>query len=252
MKRSITGFGNMNNATLQIPVVSVSPSQPLTLHNMEAEFDPLCPHPHTHLHVKGEVMVKENFTLTEDMKFGEAHAIAILAYSIMFVVGLTTNTISLVRMMQVRISVTRMTVMVTMVTQERIQRKDRSKMTLLLIHLSVADLTVSKYDLQYVQSAGVKRTPLRINYGWKGVIRLLLYKNLILPSSQSKSPLFVDKKFDGIIHGARPLSAVWDELIKFQEQTINIKGINVWFIVCTAFDKRYIRPVHHTYSRLLL
>ena len=47
-------------------------------------------------------MVKENFTLTEDMKFGEAHAIAILAYSIMFVVGLTTNTISLVRMMQVR------------------------------------------------------------------------------------------------------------------------------------------------------
>ena len=47
-------------------------------------------------------MVKENFTLTEDMKFGEAHAIAILAYSIMFVVGLTTNTISLVRMLQVR------------------------------------------------------------------------------------------------------------------------------------------------------
>ena len=93
-------------------------------------------------------MVKEKFTLTEDMKFGEAHAIAILAYSIMFVVGLTTNTISLVRMLQVRISVTRM--IVTMVTQERIQRKDRSKMTLLLIHLSVADLTVRKYDLQYM------------------------------------------------------------------------------------------------------
>ena len=110
---------------------------------MEAEFDPLYPHTK---HCKGVKMVKENFTLTEDMKFGEAHAIAILAYSIMFVVGLTTNTISLVRMLQVRISVTRMTVMVTMVTQERIQRKDRSKMTLLLIHLSVADLTVSKYD----------------------------------------------------------------------------------------------------------
>ena len=57
-------------------------------------------------------MVKENFTLTEDMKFGQAHALAILAYSIMFVVGLTTNTVSLVRMMQVRISVRRMTVMV--------------------------------------------------------------------------------------------------------------------------------------------
>ena len=150
MKRSITGFGNMNNATLQIPVVSVSLSQPLlTLHNMEAEFDPLCPHPQTHLHVKGEVMVKENFTLTEDMKFGEAHAIAILAYSIMFMVGLTTNTISLVRMLQVRILVTRMTVMMVML-QERIQRKDRSRMTLLLIHLSVADLTVRKYDLQYM------------------------------------------------------------------------------------------------------
>ena len=95
-------------------------------------------------------MVKENFTLTEDMKFGQAHALAILAYSIMFVVGLTTNTISLVRMLQVRISVTRWTVMVTMVTQERIQCRDRSKMTLLLIHLSVADLTVRKYDLQYM------------------------------------------------------------------------------------------------------
>ena len=127
--------------------------------NMEAEFDPL--YPHTHLLYKGEVMVKENFTLTEDMKFGEAHAIAILAYSIMFVVGLTTNTISLVRMMQVRISVTRMTVMVTVTTQERIQRKDRSKMTLLLIHLSVADLTVSKYD-KCKCNWGVKRTLLRM------------------------------------------------------------------------------------------
>ena len=84
------------------------------------------------------------------------------------------------------------------------------------------------------------------------IIIVLNFKNL--PASQSKSPLFVDKKFDDIIHGTRPLSAVWDELIKFQEQTINIKGINVWFIVCTRepFDKRYIRPVHHTYSRLLL
>ena len=87
-------------------------------------------------------MVKENFTLTEDMKFGQAHALTILAYSIMFVVGLATNTISLVRMLQVRILVTRWTV--TMALQERIQRKDRSRMTLLLIHLCVADLTVRK------------------------------------------------------------------------------------------------------------
>ena len=47
-------------------------------------------------------MVKDNFTLTEDMKFGEAHAIAILAYSVMFVVGLATNTGSLAQMVQVR------------------------------------------------------------------------------------------------------------------------------------------------------
>ena len=163
MKRSITGFENMNNATLQIAVVSVSLSQPLlTLHNMEAEFDPL--YPHTLLLYKGEVMVKENFTLTEDMKFGEAHAIAILAYSIMFMVGLTTNTISLVRMLQVRISVTWMTVMVTMVTQERIQRKDRSKMTLLLIHLSVADLTVRKY----MTSASASWVLRGHFFAWKG------------------------------------------------------------------------------------
>ena len=45
----------------------------------------------------------------------------------------------------VMISVTRLTVRMVM-PQERIQRKDRSKMTLLLIHLSVADLTVSKYN----------------------------------------------------------------------------------------------------------
>ena len=91
------------------------------------------------------VMVKENFTLTEDMKFGQAHALTILAYSIMFVVGLATNTGSLLRMMQVRegglVDVTRT---VRMALQDRIQRKDRSRMTLLLIHLSVADLTVRK------------------------------------------------------------------------------------------------------------
>ena len=84
---------------LSIPITA-TPQGLSTFQYMEAEFDPL--YLQTHLHVKGEVMVKENFTLTEDMKFGEAHAIAILAYSIMFVVGLTTNTISLVRMMQVR------------------------------------------------------------------------------------------------------------------------------------------------------
>ena len=70
-------------------------------------------------------MVKDNFTLTEDMMFGEAQIVAILAYSLMFVLGFTTNIMSLVSLLG-----------------ERLRRKDRSKMTLLLIHLSVADLTV--------------------------------------------------------------------------------------------------------------
>ena len=70
-------------------------------------------------------MVKENFTMTEDMMFGQAQMLAIMAYIVMFIVGLTTNTMSL-----------------TSLLRERLRRKDRSKMTLLLIHLSVADLTV--------------------------------------------------------------------------------------------------------------
>ena len=70
-------------------------------------------------------MVKDNFTLTEDMMFGEAQIVAIIAYMIMFITGLTTNTMSLVSLLR-----------------ERLRGKDRSKMTLLLIHLSIADLTV--------------------------------------------------------------------------------------------------------------
>ena len=75
-------------------------------------------------------MVKDNFTLTEDMMFGEAQIVAIIAYVIMFITGLTTNTMSLLHLLR-----------------ERLRGKDRSKMTLLLIHLSVADLTV--YHLVY-------------------------------------------------------------------------------------------------------
>ena len=70
-------------------------------------------------------MVKDNFTLTEDMMFGEAQIVAIIAYMIMFITGLTTNTMSLVSLLR-----------------ERLRGKNRNKMTLLLIHLSIADLTV--------------------------------------------------------------------------------------------------------------
>ena len=77
-------------------------------------------------------MVKDNFTLTEDMMFGEAQVVAIIAYTVMFIMGLTTNTMSLVSLLR-----------------ERLQRKDRSKMTLLLIHLSVADLTVNLFTTDF-------------------------------------------------------------------------------------------------------
>ena len=77
------------------------------------------------LNILGVRMVQENFTLTEDMKFGEAHTISIIAYSLMFLIGIITNSKSLYTLLD-----------------ERINKRDRSKMTLLLIHLAVADLTV--------------------------------------------------------------------------------------------------------------
>ena len=88
-------------------------------------------------------MVKENFTMTEDMMFGQAQMLAIMAYIVMFIVGLTTNTMSL-----------------TSLLRERLRRKDRSKMTLLLIHLSVADLTV--YCQALVQVRVLAPVPSRI------------------------------------------------------------------------------------------
>ena len=71
-------------------------------------------------------MVKSNFSLPDDMKFGEAQIIAIIAYSIMFIIGLTLNSISLYQLLK-----------------DRLMRKTRNRMSLLLIHLSVADLLVS-------------------------------------------------------------------------------------------------------------
>ena len=75
------------------------------------------------LSFSGVIMVKENFTLTEDMKFGNAQIVSILAYSVMFIIGITANTLSLIRLITTN-------------------WKDKSRMKLLLIHLSIADLTV--------------------------------------------------------------------------------------------------------------
>ena len=69
------------------------------------------------------IMANEsNFSIPDDMKFGEAQIISITAYFIMFIIGLTTNTISLFHMLM----------------------RNRNRMTNLLIHLAVADLMVSR------------------------------------------------------------------------------------------------------------
>ena len=65
--------------------------------------------------------MESNFSLPDDMKFGDAQIISITVYCIMFVIGLTTNTISICHLM----------------------RRNRNRMTLLLIHLAVADLMVN-------------------------------------------------------------------------------------------------------------
>ena len=71
-------------------------------------------------------MLQSNFTLPDDMKFGEAQIIAIAAYSIMFIIGFVLNIISLYQLLV-----------------ERLMKRNRNRMTLLLIHLAVADLMVS-------------------------------------------------------------------------------------------------------------
>ena len=70
-------------------------------------------------------MVAGNFSPTEDMVFGEANIAAITLYFLMFSVGLTTNSLSLYKLIMARLKM-----------------KDRSRMTLLLIHLAVADMLV--------------------------------------------------------------------------------------------------------------
>ena len=70
-------------------------------------------------------MVASNFTPSPDMVFGESNIVAIVVYSVMFVLGLTTNSLSLYQLVVARFKM-----------------KDRTRMTLLMIHLSVADLLV--------------------------------------------------------------------------------------------------------------
>ena len=71
-------------------------------------------------------MVAANFSLPDNMKFGEGQVISIITYSILLIIGLSTNCTSLFYLLR-----------------DRLMKKDRNRMSLLLIHLSAADLLVS-------------------------------------------------------------------------------------------------------------
>ena len=70
-------------------------------------------------------MVASNFSLPDNMKFGDGQIISIITYTIMFFIGVTTNSTSLFYMIK-----------------DRVLKRDRNRMSLLLIHLSIADLLV--------------------------------------------------------------------------------------------------------------
>ena len=72
--------------------------------------------------------IKANFTPPPDMVFGEAQILSISVYVILFIIGLVFNSLSLKQLLE-----------------ERIKRKVKSKMNLLLIHLAIADLMVREY-----------------------------------------------------------------------------------------------------------
>ena len=71
-------------------------------------------------------LLASNFSIPDNMKFGDGQIISIITYSIMFFIGVTTNSTSLFYMIK-----------------DRMMKKDRNRMSLLLIHLSIADLLVS-------------------------------------------------------------------------------------------------------------
>ena len=94
-------------------------------------------------------MVAGNFSPTEDMVFGEANIAAIGLYFLMFSVGLTTNSLSLYKLIKARHKL-----------------RDRSRMTLLLIHLAVADMLVRRQLNLIIRSHETYRAAtLELTYG---------------------------------------------------------------------------------------
>ena len=70
-------------------------------------------------------MSGDNFSLPNDMVPGDKETLSILVCSLLLLLGVTTNTVSLYQLVS-----------------ERVRTNVRSKMNLLLIHLAVADLLV--------------------------------------------------------------------------------------------------------------
>ncbi|XP_023336412.1 gonadotropin-releasing hormone II receptor [Eurytemora carolleeae] len=71
-----------------------------------------------------------NFSLPSDMVFGEANVYSIISYSILLVIGVISNSVSLYQLVR-----------------ERFYRKNRSRMILLLLHLTIADLSVIMFAI---------------------------------------------------------------------------------------------------------
>ncbi|XP_023331687.1 gonadotropin-releasing hormone II receptor [Eurytemora carolleeae] len=85
-------------------------------------------------------LTNTNFTLPEDMVFGEAHVYSMIAYSILFIIGFYANSTSLKHFLHVRY----------------IQRK-ATRINLLFIHLCISDLLVICLEIP-------------ISFGWAATV----------------------------------------------------------------------------------
>ena len=85
-------------------------------------------------------MSGDNFSLPSDMVPGDKETLSILVCSLLLLLGVTTNTISLYQLVS-----------------ERVRTNIRSKMNLLLIHLAVADLLV--LNKNSIQSISLNSAP---------------------------------------------------------------------------------------------
>ena len=77
------------------------------------------------------MFVSSNFTLPDDMVFGDVEFYFIITYCILFLFGFIMNIMSFYQLIR-----------------ERVKKKIRSRMNLLLVNLAVADLVVCQVNKQ--------------------------------------------------------------------------------------------------------